>query len=401
MFWLWRETARRGGYRAAAKPLLPNLRNSDPLAAPIAASIGRLHRLPGEFSSIPAAICAILPPAVKSNCLSIKVSVFSDNADAVMDESGGRGTVLFPCQGSLPWSRRMPVSTQGDRMIQLHDFKVKRRTKRLLIGAAAGVCGVPFFAILHNVFYALSLRANDLVLLSRFLAGLDVACFLLAVFVCPAAAIICLVWALSDWLAARGTTVLLRILLIAVATLAAVAAFFFLVKSGEMSTRKVDRAAGYNGSFEFVKSGYPANWYVYHRPLDDGDGEMSLDTADAVDGTRSLKFAVSKANPVGGWRSPGLFQVSDAEEGRSYRLSFWLKNRAAKIRLLITSETHESREPRILIIEIIDAERTGNQTWRQFVYTYTVPAHYANIRFEMNIVAPGTVWIDDVRIEPL
>ena len=150
-----------------------------------------------------------------------------------------------------------------------------------------------------------------------------------------------------------------------------------------------------------MKSGYPANWWVHHRPLDDGDGELSFDTADAVDGTQSLKFVVYRANPVGGWRSPGLFQVSDAEEGRSYRVSFWLKNRGGEIRLLITSSTSESREPRTPIKKIIAAEKTGDDSWHQFVYTYTVPAHYANIRFEINIVVPGTVWIDDVRIEPL
>jgi hypothetical protein len=183
--------------------------------------------------------------------------------------------------------------------------------------------------------------------------------------------------------------------------LAAVATIFFLSGFLSMSTRKADSAAGYNGSFEFVKSGYPANWYVYHRPLNEGDGEMSFDTADAVDGTQSLQFVVHKAIPVGGWRSPGLFQVSDAEEGRSYRVSFWLKNSGAKVRLFITSETPESREPRTPITEIIDAKKTGEDTWGEFAYTYTVPAHYANIRFEINIVSPGTVRIDDVRIEPL
>ena len=271
-----------------------------------------------------------------------------------------------------------------------------------MIGTAAGVLGVPFFAILHNVFYALSLIASELVLLSRFLGGLDVACFLLALFVCPAAAVICLVWALIDRLAARRTTVTRRILLIVVPTLAAVAAVFFFGKLlPSLSTRKVDRAAGYNGSFEFVKSGYPVNWHVYRPALDRGEAEMSFDTADAVDGTQSLKLIVHKANRIGGRGSAGLFQVSHAEEGRSYRISFWLKNRGAKIRLRITSETAESRDPRTPIIEIIDAEKTGDHTWRQSVYAYTVPAHYANIRFEINIVAPGRVWIDDVRIEPL
>lgn len=281
------------------------------------------------------------------------------------------------------------------------DTGTKRRTKRLLIGAAAGVLGVPIFAILHNIFYALSVMANDLVLLSRLLGGLDVACFLLALIVCPAAAVICLVWALIDRLAARATTVTRRILLIVVPALAAVAVVSFFFNSLGFSTQKVDPAAGYNGSFEFVKSGYPANWWVFHRPLDHGDGEMSFDTSDAVDGTQSLKFVVHKASPVPSPDSPGLFQLSDAEEGRSYRISFWLKNRGATIRLSITSELYESREPLTPIIEIIDAEKTADDTWRQFVYTYAVPAHYTNIRFEINFVAPGTLWIDDIRIEPL
>jgi len=136
----------------------------------------------------------------------------------------------------------------------------KKRIKRLLIGAAAGALGIPFFAILHNVFYALSRMVSDFALFSRFLGILDAACFLLALIVCPAAVAICLVWAAIDRVASRRTTVTRRILLIVVPTLAAVAAIFFLGKFLSMGTRKTDPAAGYNGSFEFVKSGYPANW---------------------------------------------------------------------------------------------------------------------------------------------
>jgi len=119
----------------------------------------------------------------------------------------------------------------------MKDTGTKKRTKRLLIGAVAGVLGVPFFAILHNAFDALSSKASDLVILSRFLGGLDVACFLLALIVCPAVAVICLVWAVIDRLAARGTTVARRILLIVVPTVAAV---FFFGKSLSLSTKKAD-----------------------------------------------------------------------------------------------------------------------------------------------------------------
>jgi hypothetical protein len=90
-----------------------------------------------------------------------------------------------------------------------------------------------------------------------------------------------------------------------------------------------------------------------------------------------------------------LFQSSQAQEGRAYRISFWLKTREAVIRLRICSEAlNPSPNP---IIESINAE----DEWRQFVYTYTVPAHHDSIRFEINIIAPGTMWIDNVRIDPL
>jgi hypothetical protein len=90
--------------------------------------------------------------------------------------------------------------------------------------------------------------------------------------------------------------------------------------------------------------------------------------------------------------------VTDAEAGATYRVSFWLENEGCENRVLITSETPESREPRTAISEAIGPEQTGADVWKQFVYEYMVPAHYANIRFELTVGSPGTVWIDDVRI---
>ena len=122
---------------------------------------------------------------------------------------------------------------------------------------------------------------------------------------------------------------------------------------------------------------------------------MTFDTADKVDGNQSLKFVVRKVDPAGGWLSPGLFQSSNAQEGRAYRISFWLKTRGAVIRFRICSEAlNPSPNP---IMESISAE----SGWRQFVYTYTVPVRHDTIRFEINIIAPGTAWIDNVRIDPL
>jgi hypothetical protein len=186
---------------------------------------------------------------------------------------------------------------------------------------------------------------------------------------------------------------------IVLALAAAAAGCSFSKPMLNMSIREVDEAAGYNGSFEFVKFGYPANWYFSRRQLENGDCEITFDTADKVDGTQSLKFVARKADPGGGWPGPGMFQSYHAQEGRAYRISFWLKTHGAVIQLRICSEAlNPSPNP---IIASINAEETGDHDWSQFVYTYTVPARYDSIRFEINIIAPGTAWIDNVRIDPL
>jgi hypothetical protein len=38
-------------------------------------------------------------------------------------------------------------------------------------------------------------------------------------------------------------------------------------------------------------------------------------------------------------------------------------------------------------------------TWQRFEYDYTIPAKMNALRFEMNILQPGSFWIDDIRIE--
>ena len=46
----------------------------------------------------------------------------------------------------------------------------------------------------------------------------------------------------------------------------------------QMSIRQKSDSAGFNGSFEIVKSGLPVNWYIYYPPIKNGDAEVSLDT---------------------------------------------------------------------------------------------------------------------------
>jgi len=274
-----------------------------------------------------------------------------------------------------------------------------RRTGKLLKWAAASLLGIPIFVLLHNLFYALGGPAGHIPLLSQFLSLLSAASFVLAVVVCPAAMAACLLWALVDRCTTRGTwTQRLLLLTLPLAAVLATSAFGRFL---DLSRRETDPAAGFNGSFEVMKSGYPANWYIHHTPLEKGDATLDFDEADPVDGARSLRIVVKTDKPLAGWRAPGLFQVTDAEEGATYRVSFWLKNEGCDNRLLITSETPESREPRTPITETLGPEQTGEGDWKQFAYDYTVPPHYSNIRFELTVGTPGTVWIDNVRIERL
>ena len=194
-----------------------------------------------------------------------------------------------------------------------------------------------------------------------------------------------------------------RVLLGASAILIAATILMVAVPAGcdRFSIREKSESSGFNGSFEIEKSGLPVNWYIYYSPIRNGDAELSLDSMDAVEGRQSLKFIAHRGDARCGWTTAGLFQVRPAKAKTSYKVSFWLKNQGCRIRLVIDSETADSREPRAPIREIIDAEMTGDDTWREFVYTYTVPAHYSNIRFELNVLEPGTLWVDDVRIEPL
>ena len=165
---------------------------------------------------------------------------------------------------------------------------------------------------------------------------------------------------------------------------------------GQFSIIEKSSSAGFNGGYEIVKSGLPVNWYIYHPPIKNGDVEVSLDTLDAVEGNQSLKFLVHRVDGPG-WRSAGLFQVRPARENRSYKVSFWLKNQGCKVSVLIRSNKPKISPPENR--QVLGEQETGINTWRRFEYVYTIPETYDNIRFDLNIVQPGTLWIDDVRIE--
>jgi len=169
------------------------------------------------------------------------------------------------------------------------------------------------------------------------------------------------------WRIATGLILAVVVLLIATVTLRRGCA--------PMSIREESKSAGFNGSFEIERSGLPVNWYFHYPPLKNKDVEVYLDPGNAADGNQSMKLTVHRV-AGSGWRSPGLFQVVPASALHTYKLTFWLKGQAGEVSVF-------------------------PNTWRQFECLYTVPDGYQNIRFELDIVRPGVIWIDDVRIQEM
>lgn len=186
-----------------------------------------------------------------------------------------------------------------------------------------------------------------------------------------------------------------------------------LIGCNRFSVMEADESAGFNGGFENVKAGLPVNWYFIGPDLmKNGDVEISLDTEDAIEGKHSLKLLVRRTDPADLWKCPGLFQVlRPAKAKHSYKVSFWLKNQGcSSISLTIRNEgkdhflgLSEAEKKDMVehppIKKTLGEEDTATNSWHQFEYTYVVPETDGSIRFELHVMQPGTLWIDDIRIE--
>lgn len=176
------------------------------------------------------------------------------------------------------------------------------------------------------------------------------------------------------------------------ALLAAVA-----VLSGCMNvTHEKDASAGINGGFEIARSGIPVNWIIERNTSDEQDAEISIDTTDKVEGKQSLKFVVHRFGPPSEYRQWSVAQVLPAQSLRTYRVSFWLKNRGCRVKRVYRSLQAKASGPGV---ETLSEAEMGTDTWRQFEFTHTIPEGSSNIRFSLGIDQACTLWIDDVRIE--
>ena len=179
-----------------------------------------------------------------------------------------------------------------------------------------------------------------------------------------------------------------------VATAIGVFAGSLLGGCNKTSESVLDEAAGMNGGFEIVRSGLPVNWNVYTpKTLPTGDYDLIIDTAEYQAGKRSLKFVVRKCSPEGGWHSPGLSREYDATPGTSYVVGFWAKNDGAVFLARIGGVTATDGR-----YDTIVRSSETLATWKHYEHQYTMPQGFKRIRFELNILRPGTFWIDEVTI---
>jgi hypothetical protein len=177
--------------------------------------------------------------------------------------------------------------------------------------------------------------------------------------------------------------------------LVTIAAIVPLCSCTRMSKHIRDKTAGMNGSFEITKSGLPVNWLVYTpETVPTGDFDIIIDTTEYKDGKQSLKFLVRDCSPGGGWWSPGFCNEFEANPGEIFRISFFIKNHESQFLVKVGGVSVTKGE----YDTIVNSDETIDD-WQLFEYYYTIPENMKAIRIELNILKPGTLWIDDIKIE--
>lgn len=167
-----------------------------------------------------------------------------------------------------------------------------------------------------------------------------------------------------------------------------------------MSELETDTSAGLNGGFEVSKKGLPVNWLIYSpATVPDADFKIELDKSIFKKGKQSLKFNVKKCSSNGGWYSPGFtneFTSIGRFKGESvYKLSFWIKNNGTKYRVSAGGVAPYKGDMKVLV------ESTDSiEEWKYLEYEINVPKD-RHLRMQLNILEPGTFWIDDIQIDKI
>ena len=173
--------------------------------------------------------------------------------------------------------------------------------------------------------------------------------------------------------------------------------FLMVSACQQYSEKETDKSAGLNGGFEISQNDLPVNWLMYSpNTVPNADFEIGLDKTIFKEGMQSLRFDVINCSSTGGWHSPGFtneFTESGQFKGEgTYKLSFWVKNDGSKYRVSAGGVSPMEGDMKKLIESDQQIE-----DWKYLEYEISVPKEW-HLRIELNILQPGTFWIDDIQI---
>ena len=165
-----------------------------------------------------------------------------------------------------------------------------------------------------------------------------------------------------------------------------------------MSEQEIDETAGLNGGFELTKNGIPVNWLMYTpETVPTGDFTITLDKSEFLEGSQSLRFDIKECSSDGGWHSPGFtnefFEVGKYMGPAKYKLRFWAKNDGTRWKMTAGSVESHGGE----MNSLIDSDDNLSE-WELFEYEINVQEDQW-LRVQLNLLSPGTFWIDDFQVE--
>jgi hypothetical protein len=163
-----------------------------------------------------------------------------------------------------------------------------------------------------------------------------------------------------------------------------------------LSEQVMDPSAGINGGFEHTREGLPVNWLVYSPDtISSGSYELSFDRTDFKEGAQSLQFQVESCSDDGGRSSPGISQQYAASPGEVYSVSFWIKNQGCDWTVSIGGVA-----PKVGEYVHVTSDEFPSEGWQRVEREYTLPPQYDELRLQLSIRSPGSLWFDGLEIEP-
>lgn len=169
---------------------------------------------------------------------------------------------------------------------------------------------------------------------------------------------------------------------------------YILVSCKQMSELVTDDSAGLNGGFEISQNGLPVNWLMYtSNTVADSKFEIILDQEYFVEGKQSLKFEIESCSSYGGTNSPGFTQQFDVTPEQRYEISFWTMNSGTQFQVKAGSVSPMTGDMKILF-----QSDSSYQDWKQHKLKAVTVKKDEQLRIEVNILRPGSFWIDDIKI---